>query len=383
MVKRMILMLVVMAAVLGGIFGWWTYKGIQMGKTMAAMQRPPVTVSATEARDEVWQPALHAVGTLAAVHGVVLANELGGTVDKIAFESGTAVKKGALLVQLDTSSEQAQLRSLEASVELARQTLDRAKQLRAANVNAQSDYDTAKSQYDQAVANADNLRATIVKKTITAPFDGRLGIRQVDLGQYLPAGTPIVSLQSLDPVYVNFTLPQQDVKNIKTGQKLAVRIDAYPGDTFEGEVTAFDVKLDDTTRAVQIQGTLANADGRLRPGMFARVDALLPRQDKTVTLPQTAIIYNPYGDAVYVVEPEKDKDGNPVKDAQGNPRLVTHQKFVTVGETRGDQVAIVSGVKAGEMIVTAGQLKLRNGASVVISNKVPVADSPAPKLPNT
>jgi len=379
----MILMLVFMVVVLGGIFGFWAYKGITMGKMMAAMKQPPVTVSAIKATEETWQPTMHTVGSLVAVHGVTLANELSGVVDKIAFESGAAVEKGALLVHLDTSSEDAQLRSLVATVELARQTLDRSKQLRKADANAQSDLDSATSQYDQAVANADNVRATIAKKTITAPFAGRVGIRQVDLGQFLAVGTPIVSLQSLDPIYVNFTLPQQDVKSIHNGQKIIVGIDTYPGVTFEGEITAFDVKLNDDTRSVQVQATFTNADGRLRPGMFASVDVLLPQQEKTVTLPQTAIIYNPYGNAVYVVEEAKDKDGTPLKDAKGQPELTARQQFVTIGTTRGDQVSIVGGVKAGDLIVTAGQLKLRNGSGVVIDNQVPVSNSPAPTPPNT
>ncbi len=383
MAKRMILMLVVMFAVLGVIFGSWAYKGIKMGKMMAAMKPPAVTVSAIEASEETWQPTIHAVGSLAAVHGVTLANELSGVVDKIAFESGSTVEKGALLVHLDTFSEEAELRSLQATVALSRQTLERAKQLREANVNAQSDLDSATSQYDQAVANADYLRSTIAKKNITAPFGGRVGIRQVDLGQFIPAGKSIVSLQALDPIYVNFTLPQQEVKTIKTGQKILVMVDTYPGETFSGEITAFDVKLDDATRSLQIQATLANADERLRPGMFASVDVLLPQQEKTITLPQTAIIYNPYGNAVYVVEQAQGKDGKPLADATGKPQLVARQQFVTIGTTRGDQVSIVSGVKLGDMIVTSGQLKLRNGAGVVIDNQVPVSNSPAPTPPNT
>ena len=375
MAKRMILMLVVMLAVLGGIFGWWAYKGIKMGKAMAAMRPPAVTVSAIAAREDVWQPSLHAVGSLAAVHGVTLANELSGVVDAIAFESGATVEKGALLVHLNTANEEAQLRSLEAAVDLARQTLERAKQLRGANVNAQSDLDSAASQYDQAVANADNLRATITKKMITAPFAGRVGIRLVDLGQFLAVGTPIVSLQSLDPIYVNFTLPQQDVKNVTAGQQVAVTVDAYAGETFAGVINAYDVKLNDATRSVLVQATLANADGRLRPGMFTTVDVLLPQQEKVITLPQTAIIYNPYGNAVYVIEQGKDKDGQ--------PQLTVRQQFVTLGTTRGDQVSVIEGVKVGDQVVTAGQLKLRNGVGVKVDNRVPVSNSPAPTPPNT
>ena len=377
----MILMLVVMIAVLGGIFGWWAYKGFKMGKAMAAMRPPAVTVSATHASEDVWQPSLHAVGSLAAVHGVTLANELAGVVDSIAFESGATVEKGALLVHFNTANEEAQLRSLEASVDLARQTLDRSKQLRGANVNAQSDLDSAASQYDQAVANADNLRATIAKKTITAPFSGRIGIRLVDVGQFLAVGTPIVSLQSLDPIYVNFTLPQQDVRNVRAGQLITLAIDAYPGVEFKGEITAFDSRLDETTRTVRVQATLGNGDGRLQGGMFASVAVMLPQKENVVTVPQTAITYNPYGNVVYVIEAAKDEAAAP--GAAGQPVLTVRQQFVRVGETRGDQVAIVDGLKAGDEIVTAGQLKLRNGVRVRVDNTVPVANSPKPNPPNT
>lgn len=379
----MILMLVVVLLVIGGIFGFRLHQFAQMGKQMAAMKPPPVAVSSTHAQPATWQPALHTVGSLAAVQGVTISNELAGVVEKIGFESGESAKKGALLVKLDTQAEEAQLRSLDAATELARQNLDRAKRLRESNVNAQADLDTAQAQYDQATANAQNLRAAIAKKTITAPFSGTLGIRQINLGQYLPAGTPIVSLQSLNPIYVNFTLPQQDVRDLKDGQPVTLTIDAFPGATFTGKINAFDSKIDETTRTVRVQATFDNGDGRLKPGMFGNVSVLLPTKTDVLTVPQVAVAYNPYGDVVYVIEPEKSKDGQPVLDAKGQPALTVRQQFVKLGETRGDQVAVLGGLKAGDEVVTAGQLKLRNGVEVQINNSVPVPNNPSPNPPNT
>jgi membrane fusion protein (multidrug efflux system) len=379
----MVLMLVVMLLVLGGIFGSTIYKGIKMGKAMAAQKPPPITVSKGVARVESWQPVLRTVGSLAAVQGVVLSNEFAGVVEQIGFESGQIVPKGALLVKLDTSTEQAQLRSLEAAAELSRQNLERAQRLRDSNVNAQADLDTARALHDQAVANRENLRAAIAKKSIVAPFAGRLGIRLINLGQFLAVGTGIVALQSLDPIHANFTLPQQDLRSVRAGQPVDLTIDTYPGTVFKGEITAFDSRLDEGTRTVRVQATLGNADGRLQPGMFANVAVQLPQKEEVITVPQMAITYNPYGNVVYVIEAAKPEAASGAGQPAGAPALVVRQQFVKVGETRGDQVSIVSGLKAGDEIVTAGQLKLRNGVSVRIDNKVPVANSPQPTPPNT
>jgi membrane fusion protein (multidrug efflux system) len=287
-----------------------------------------------------------------------------------------------LLVRLNTATEEAQLRSAEAGTELAKQNLERAKVLRSSNVNAQSDLDATQAQSDQAVAGAENLRAAIAKKKILAPFSGRLGIRQVNLGQFLAVGTPIVSLQSLDPIYVNFTLPQQDVRSIRAGQAIELTVDAYPGVVFKGEVNAFDSHVDEATRTIRVQATLANTDGRLQPGMFGSVAAILPEKQNVITVPQGALTYNPYGDVVYLIEPAKTKEGQPGKDEKGEPVLAVRQQFVTVGETRGDQVAILRGLKVGEQVVTGGQLKLRNGVTVRIDNTVPAANNPNPTPPN-
>jgi membrane fusion protein (multidrug efflux system) len=376
MTKRLTGMIVAVILVIGAIAAWKIITVRALIAKMSAMKPPPVTVSATEATEETWQPRLHAVGTFAAVQGVMLTNELDGTVAKIAFESGAHVKQGDLLVQLDISSEQAQLASAQATADLAQINLKRAQELRKKDTNSQADLDTSAAVARQTAASLDEIRAVIAKKTLRAPFSGRLGIRQVNVGQFLKAGTAVVPLQAMDPLYVNFSLPQQDVTDLKPGQTVNVTVDAYPGVVFEGKINAINSKVDDTNRNVLVQATVANADERIKPGMFAVVDVVLAHENKFVTVPLAAITYNPYGDSVYVVE-SKDKGG------QGTPELTVRQQFVQLGDRRGDQVAIVKGVKAGERIVTAGQLKLRNGVGVQINDAVPVENNPAPKLPNT
>jgi membrane fusion protein (multidrug efflux system) len=368
-------MLVVAALVIGGIFGlkFWQFR--QMGKAMAAQKPPPVTVSADVAREATWRPALRTTGALVAVQGVVLSNEYAGIVDSIRFEAGDVVEKGALLVQLNTSVDAAQLHSNEAAAELARQTLERARSLRESNANAQAEFDAAKTQYDQALASVELVRATIAKKTIRAPFSGRLGLRQVNLGQFLPVGTAIVSLQSLDPIYVEFSLPQQQVANVHPGQTVELTVDAFGDTAFSGVINAVDATLDPATRTIRVQATLENKASRLQPGMFGTVAVLLPEQQKIITVPQSAITYNPYGNLIYVIEPARGAAAAP-------GALVVRQQFVKLGETRGDQVAVLGGLKAGEQIVTSGQLKLRDGVGVRIDNTVPPANNPAPTPPN-
>jgi membrane fusion protein (multidrug efflux system) len=374
MTKRILGMIAAILVVVAAIAFWKYYTIRTMIAKMTAQKPQPTAVSSIKAPEEVWQDRRRAVGSLAAVQGVMVSNELAGTVQKIAFESGGQVKQGDLLIQLDISAEAAELRGLEAQTLLARINDERAQELRRNNTNSQGDLDTAQAQYQQTLAAADTLKATIAKKTITAPFTGRLGLRQVNLGQYLAVGTAIVTLQALDPIYVNFALPQQDVVDLTEGQKVQVRIDAYPDQTFEGAISAISPKVDDASRNLQVQATLGNANARLKPGMFGSVDVLLPRQSKVITLPQAAIVYNPYGDAVYVVEK--------AKDAAGADGLVARQRFVQLGETRGDQVAVLKGVKIGDEVVTSGQLKLRNGAAVEINNSIIPENNPAPTLPN-
>jgi membrane fusion protein (multidrug efflux system) len=372
--KRIIGMVCGVLLVVGAIAGWKIITVRAMIQKMSAMKPAPIVVSSLKAPEEIWQTRLHAVGSFAAVQGVTITNELDGTVVSLAFEAGSQVNKGDLLVQLDLSTEQAQLVSAEAAADLSRINLQRAKELRTQNTNSQSDLDAAEAQARQTVGSVEIIRATIAKKTIRAPFTGRLGIRQISLGQFLKGGTAIVSLQTLDPMYVNFSLPQQEIVGLKAGQTVQVSIDAYPGTVFEGTINAINSKIDDSNRNVQVQATLGNADERIKPGMFAGVDVVLPHQDKFVTLPQAAIGYNPYGNSVYIVESKGGPDG---------PVLTVRQQFVELGDRRGDQVAVLKGVTPGDEVVTAGQLKLRNGSAVQINNTVNPENSPAPTLPNT
>ena len=374
--KRSLWMALSVFLVIGAIAAW---KILTVRAIIAKMsqQKPPLTVvSSTKATEEIWQRRLHAVGSFAASEGITVTNELDGAVTQIAFASGAPVQQGELLVQLDVSAEQAQLANAVAGADLARINLRRAQELRAKDTNSQAELDLGEAQARQTAATADALRAVIAKKTIRAPFTGRTGIRQINLGQFLKGGTAIVTLQALDPLFFNFYLPQQDVTHLTVGQVVQITVDAYPGVVFAGEITAINPKVEETSRNLLVQATVRNQDERLRPGMFAALDVVLPRQDKLVTLPLTAISYNPYGNSVYVVE-------NKGRDASGQPVLVVRQQFVQLGSQRGDQVAVLKGVNAGDEVVTAGQLKLRNGSSVQLNNTVEQTNSLRPNLPNT
>lgn len=375
MVKRTLGMVAAVILVLGSIVAFKVYAMEKINRARAAARPPPVAVATINAATSTWQREFHAVGTLTAAEGVTVSNELAGSMAKIAFESGQHVKQGDLLVQLDISTDEAQLRGLVAEATLAKITLQRAKELRTENSNSEADVDSAEAQYEQALANTDNQRAIIAKKTIRAAFSGLLGLRQVNLGQYLAAGAEIVTLQALDPLYANFSLPEQDVTRLKVGQTVHLSVEAYPGEIFTGVVNALNAKVDELTHNILVQATVHNADERLVPGMFVRADVMLPQKDEFITLPVTAIVYNPYGNAVYVIE----KSTDPA--AAG--ALVARQRFVQLGATRGDQVAIVKGVQAGDQIITAGQLKLRNGSPVQVNNAVQPANNPAPTPPNT
>lgn len=368
--KRIIGMSLGVLLVVGAIAGWKIITVRAMIQKMSAMKPAPIVVSSLKAPEEIWQRRIHAVGSFAAVQGVTITNELDGLVVDVPFEAGAPVKKGDLLVQLDLSTEQAQLASAEAAADLSQINLQRAQELRTQNTNSQADLDTAQALARQTGASVQIIRAAMAKKTIRAPFDGRLGIRQISVGQFIKGGTAIVSLQSLDPLYVNFSLPQQELADLKSGQVVRVSVDTYADSVFEGTINAINSKVDDSNRNVQVQATIANVDERIKPGMFAGVDVVLPREDKFVTLPQTAISYNPYGNSVYIV------------DSKGGG-LTVRQQFVQLGDRRGDQVAVLKGVKPGEEVVTAGQLKLRNGTAVQINNAVRPENSPVPTLPNT
>ena len=368
MIKRMLLMLLAMALVVGGVIGYKFFGRHMMAVALAAQKPPPAVVSTAEARELAWQPSLHTVGSFAAIQGITVSAQLDGVVTQIAFEPGAVAAAGQLLVQQDVSTELAQLENAEAGATLAALNLDRAKELRTHGSNTQSDFDAATASAQQAHAAVAGIRSMIEKKTIRAPFAGRVGIREVNLGQFLRSGAAIVPLQALDPIFFNFALPQQNAAQIAHGQTIAIAVDAFPGEVFAGTVSALNPNLDEATHTLQVQATLPNRDGRLQPGMFGSADVQLPARDKVVTVPLSAIVYNPYGDAVYVVEPA-DKDSR---------ALVVRQQFVQTGAKRGDQVAIVKGVRPGAIVVTAGQLKLRNGASVVLNNAVAAGDSPAP-----
>ncbi len=358
--KRIILSIVGVIVLAGGLGG---IKFLQIGRMSAqALQTPPPeTVTTAVARRQTWESLLPAVGSLQAVQGVTVEAELAGKVVHIAFEPGTKVRAGDLLVKQDTSLEEAQLRAAEAAATLAKTNLERTKELFLKKSISKSEWDNAETQFKQAVAQADTIRATIAKKNIRAPFAGLLGIRLVNLGEFLHEGDAIVSLQSLDPIFVNFLLPQQELAKMGSGLKVRVTTDALPGEVIEGTITAINPQVDAATRNVRIQATVANPRDRLRPGMFAEVAVVLPGRNEVLAIPATSVLYAPYGDSIFVVEDKQsEKTGQPVKRVR--------QQFARLGEKRGDFVSVVSGVKEGEAVVSTGVFKLRNGQDVVVDN---------------
>ena len=374
MTKRMVIMLVGVGVLFGLVFGFQAFKAKMIEKAMAALRSPPQTVSATTATEQDWQSQLEAVGSLRAVKGADLSLEVSGIVDAISFDSGDDVQAGAVLVRLRSSDDLAKLQSLQASAELALINYNRDVTQLAVKAVAQATVDTDEANLKSYRAQVAEQQAVLEKKTLRAPFAGHLGLRQVDLGQYLNAGTTVVTLQALDPIYVDFYLPQQALDQVSVGQPVTARIDTYPGQTFTGTISAVNPKVDTNTRNVQIRATLSNPDHRLLPGMYATVDITVGAPRKYVTLPQTSITFSSYGDTVYLV----DKQANSAAPG-GQPQLVARQTFVTTGPTRGDQIAVLKGVNPGETVVTAGQVKLRNGVSVIINNSVQPSDDPNPK----
>src|SRR3984957_6694782 len=371
MIKRMVIMLVAVAVVFGGIFGFQVFKAAMIKKFISALSNPPQTISAATAGTSEWQPNIEAIGSLRAVKGAELSLEAPGVVESISFNSGDDVAAGAILLKLRTADDVARLDSLKAMAELNEITLDRSQRLLKTQATSQAQLDSDAAKLKDTKAQVAQQQAVIDKKILRAPFAGHLGIRAVDLGQYLGAGTPIVTLQALDPIYVDFFVPQQSVDQVRLGQQVAVKVDAYKDQTFAGEISAVNPKVDVSNRNVQIRATLKNPDHKLLPGMYATIDVAVGPPATYVTLPQTAITYNPYGDTVYVVESKND-------DAEGKPQLVARQTFVTIGPTRGDQVAILRGIKEGDTIVTAGQIKLHNGSVVMIDNSVTPTAEAAP-----
>ena len=376
MIKKVFLTLVGLLLLVGALAGAKVFQFKTMFAAGASVVPPPETVTTTEVRPDTWQPVLSAVGSVAAAQGVMLSAEEAGTVRHIAFESGATVKTGDLLLQLDTSVEQAQLRSAAAAADLARANLARARDLRTKNMVSQADLETAEAQTKQADAQYDNIRAVIGKKTLRAPFAGRTGIRQVNLGQFVNTGDPIVTLQAVDPVHVDFFLPQQRLAQLSVGMTVRVTTDAFPDQRFEGKLTVINPEVDTATRNVRLQATLDNPQGWLRPGMFVNVAAALPLLEKVLMIPATAVLYAPYGDSVFIIEEKKDEK-------TGVVGKVLNQKFVHLGKTRGDFVVVTSGLEAGQTIVTTGVFKLRNGMAVVVNNQLAPDFQIAPKPANS
>jgi membrane fusion protein (multidrug efflux system) len=363
MLKKIILVAVALLVLVGILVG---IKVMQIRTLIAAgasYAPPPEPVTTAKVTEDEWAPTIPAVGSLVAIQGVTVAAELDGNVARIAFVPGSAVKAGDLLVQQDVGVEQAQLRAADAASELARLNLDRSRELLANKTISQSQFDTDNATRLQAVAQGDNIAAAIAKKTIRAPFSGRLGIRLINLGQTLKAGDAIVSLQALNPIFVDFSLPQQELARLASGQTVQVTSDAIPGRTVTGKITAINPDVDSTTRNVRVEATLANADESLHPGMFVNARVVLPVKEKVMVIPSTAVLYAPYGDSVFVVEDHQDEK-------TGRSGKVVRQQFVRLGLTRGDFVTVVSGLKTGEEIVTTGEFKLHNGGSVIVDNKL-------------
>jgi membrane fusion protein (multidrug efflux system) len=372
MIKRMLFMLVLVGVVLGGLFGFKAFVGGKIKEAMASMADLPQTVSAAKAASSDWQPRIDAVGSLRAVRGADLSLEVAGVVEEITFQSGDEVQAGQVLLRLRNDDDVAKLQSLEATAQLAQITYDRdVKQLKAQAIS-QAIVDNDEANLRNAKAQVAQQKAIVDKKTLRAPFAGRLGLRQVDLGQFLSAGTVIATLQSLDPIFVDFLLPQQSVAQLSVGQTVRVKVDAFLGREFAGKITAINPKVETASRNIQVRATLPNRDQKLLPGMFATVELETGAPQRLVTLPQTAVSYNPYGSLVYIVD---DK----AKGAGGKPQLVARQVFVTTGATRGDQVAILKGVSEGDTVVTSGQVKLRNGVPLAIDNRIVPTNDAAPK----
>ena len=355
-----ILGLIILAGGIAGIKALQITKMIDQGKKMVM---PPEIVTTAVAKKSAWETTLHSVGSLVAVQGVTVAAELPGKVVNISFESGTKVHTGDLLFKQDTSTEEAQLRSAEAQVMLAQSNYTRIQQLLAKNVIAQSEFDNADAQLKANKAQADVIRSSIAKKTIHAPFNGRLGIRLINLGEILKEGTLVVSLQNLDPIFANFQLPQHQLSKLKPGYQVRVTSDALGDVTIEGKITAINPQVDSVTRNISAQATLENANELLRPGMFVDVQVVLPEEKEVLAIPATAVLYAPYSDTVFVVENTKDEKS-------GQEGQTVKQQFVRLGEKRGDFIAVLSGLKDGDLVVTTGVFKLRNGQSVAVENKL-------------
>ncbi|MBW9273816.1 MAG: efflux RND transporter periplasmic adaptor subunit [Candidatus Thiodiazotropha sp. (ex. Lucinisca nassula)] len=359
MLKKLVFTLIGLAILIGVP----TLIKLKQFETMGAaqMEMPPETVTSDQVRSQRWPNTVSATGSLVAVQGVIVSAELGGKIEEIAFESGDRVKQDDLLVRIDVSAEQAQLRSAEAAAKLARINLDRNRDLRANKTVSQADLDTAEANFKQATAQVDNVRATIAKKTLRAPFAGQLGLRQVNLGQIVEQGTPVVTLQTIDPIYVDFSLPQQQFSILEPGTEVQVTTDAAPEKVFSGRIIAVNPEIDQMTRSVRVRATLSNQSELLRPGMFANVEVMLSDDEEVLAIPATAVLYAPYGDTVFVIDEVEDEKS-------GEKQLVLRQQVIRLGATRGDFVAVVTGLEEEEKVVTSGVFKLRPKMAVIVDN---------------
>ncbi len=360
MILRFILMLAVLGLVFGGIFSWKQQQWEQMAAQRGEPQ--PATIAAARVRTDNWQPRLHAVGSLVATQGIDVTNEVPGQVEAIHFSSGQQVEQGDLLLELDDSVDRADLQGAMAQRRLAEVRFNRVRDLLKRDAVSQADYDEARANLDNAIARVTSQRELLQKKQIRAPFSGRLGIRQVDVGEYLAPGSPIVPLQALDPIYVDYSLPERELSQISAGQALTVIVKAWPDRVFRGEITAINPGIDPETRNVRLRGSIDNPDRLLRPGMFAEVDTLLPVRRSVLTLPRTAITYATYGESVFLIE---EKNGG----------LVVNRRQINTGEVRNGRVEIISGLEVDDRVVSAGQVKLRNGQRVRIDNSVELDES--------
>jgi membrane fusion protein (multidrug efflux system) len=369
MTKRMIIMLIAVGVVFIGVFGFLNFRSAMIKKFMSAMPQPPQTVSTVTAAMQEWQPQIEAVGSLRAVNGADLAFEVSGIVKELHFKSGDDVAAGDILLTLRADDDIAKLEALKATAALSEIVNQRDQEQFKIKAVSQATLDADAANLKNAKAQVAEQQAVVAKKTLRAPFAGHLGVRVVDIGQYISAGTAVVTLQALDPIYADFFLPQQALNQIRLEQAVTIKIDTYPNGDFTGTITAINPKVDPATRNVQVRATLKNPDRQLLPGMYASVNVAAGDKQRYLTLPQTAVTYNPYGETVYLVD---DKGQDP----QGRPQLIARQVFVTAGLKRGDQVAILSGVEDGQTVVAAGQMKLRNGSPLLIDNTIrPTADA--------
>ena len=365
--KSIVIAIALLIAIVAFIFGT---KVLQIGKMMSTPRTmPPTAVTSVSVKEEDWAPRLTAVGSVNAVQGAIVSTELAGIVREINFENGAEAKKGEVLMKLDASQEEALLRSAEADAQLAKTDLERARDLVMKKVVSGAEFDSAQSKFTRMNAVVDQMRSNIAKKSIIAPFDGQLGIRQVNVGQMINAGQQVVALTALNPVYVDFALPEQYLSKLAKDLKVTVRADAFPGRQFQGKLTAINSMVDAVTRNVPLQATLENPDHALHPGMFAKVEVALADTKKTIVVPGSAVSYAPYGDSVFVIEKQKDPK-------TGKESQVLRQQFVRIGESRGDFVAVTQGLKPGQTVVSTGVFKLRNGMGVTVNNDL----APKPQL---